>query len=333
MSLQLQKEIFTNGTLKIMVNVSGVGTDDTINIKNFKLEVYAFDKKFIFSEHLNIEDIRDLYNYLSQFSVITNTKTNTTEKFIEVTGDLIDIVKRIETVDTKFVKLILDKVDEEDKLKTILESLTNFEVENLQATIQQKTNKTAIAHLEELLQMEQDGNIVNAIQNINYLELYKAKQPEKIFQNWIENNLWVLGVEYSQKLSTRKIGLDTESDLMMETPDGFIDLIELKRPEYDLFKYDNSHNCYFPSTDLSKVIGQSLHYLHIMDVYKTTLENTKNIRIVRPRIKIIAGRSLTFKEEEFRTLRMLNSNLNHIEILTYDYLVSSGKKIIELYDE
>ena len=119
----------------------------------------------------------------------------------------------------------------------------------------------------------------------------------------------------------------------MESMDGFLDLIELKRPrlEYDIFKYDKSHLCYYPSADLSKVIGQCLFYLQKMDEYKLLLEKEFKVRLLRPRIKIILGRSNEFDDDQLEALRMLNSNLNHIQVISYDVLLSNGQQIISAY--
>ncbi|MBK8786099.1 MAG: DUF4263 domain-containing protein [Chitinophagaceae bacterium] len=90
-----------------------------------------------------------------------------------------------------------------------------------------------------------------------------------------------------------------------------------------------AYKSYYPSPDLSSAIGQCLYYLEKLDVYKLTLQDEYKVKILRPRIKIIIGSSKNFGEEEFKALMMLNSNLNHIQIISYDYLLSSGEKMIE----
>ena len=118
----------------------------------------------------------------------------------------------------------------------------------------------------------------------------------------------------------------------MESLDGFLDLIELKRPKYEIFQHDTSHHCYYPSSDLSKVIGQCLFYLQKLDDYKLNLEKEHKVKILYPRIKIIAGRTNKFNDEQFNALRMLNANLNHIQIISYNYLVGCGEKVIASYE-
>ncbi len=79
---------------------------------------------------------------------------------------------------------------------------------------------------------------------------------------------------------------------------------------------------------MSEVIGQCLFYLQKMDIYKAILEEEYKVKVLRPRIKIIAGRTKDFNDEQYKALRMLNCNLNHIQIISYDYLLSCGTKLI-----
>ncbi len=212
--------------------------------------------------------------------------------------------------------------------------MSEIELINLTAVHRQNKYHKELENLKLLLELEENEDIVQEIVRYDKLSSYAAGQPEKIFQNWIEKNLWIFGVEYVTKYDARKIAIFSEGDLLMESMDGFLDLIELKRPklEYDIFKYDTSHKSYYPSPDISKVIGQCLFYLQKMDEYKNNLEKEYKVKILRPRIKIIAGRTSKFVDEQFEALRMLNSNLNHVQIISYDYLLSCGKKIITNYE-
>ena len=204
---------------------------------------------------------------------------------------------------------------------------------NLVTTYRHNINQREIRNLEKLLSLEKIGNIIEEIKKDSSLQQYSAGQSEKIFQNWIEQNLWVFGVEYIKKYDARKIALFSEGDLLMESMDGFLDLIELKRPKYEIFQYDVGHKSYYSSLDLSKTIGQCLLYLQKMDEYKLLLEKEYKVKVLRPRIKIVAGRTDNFMNEQFEALRMLNSNLNHIQVISYDYLLSCGKKIIASYEK
>jgi len=334
MTIPFQKEIYSTDTLKLFINISGVNEQNITNTNDFSLSIFAFDTKnilHIFSETLTFDQSLELYDHLNSLSIFKDKSKKQTNGFIEVTPDLVEILSLIEKVDSSLVKKILDKADKDEKLELIVNALTDSEIEDLQASIKQTSNQKAINDLKKLLDLEENGDITDTIKLESSLSNYIAGQPEKIFQTWIEKNIWTLGAEYINKFPARKIGIDSEIDLIMVTTDGFIDLIELKRPKFKLFSYDPSHKSYYPTSELSKAIGQCLQYLKIIDDYKMQLERKHKFKLLKPRVKLIIGRTSKFTDEELEALRMLNSNLNHIQIISYDYLVYFGENIISYY--
>ncbi|MFH1012509.1 MAG: Shedu anti-phage system protein SduA domain-containing protein [Candidatus Peregrinibacteria bacterium] len=239
-------------------------------------------------------------------------------------------------IDNKNIKGILEQIlakGYSGDFWDLLSKSDPYLASNFATAHRHNINQKEIKNLEQLLVLERSRDIVETIREYDSLKQYIAGQPEKIFQNWIEKNLWIFGVEYVKKYDAKKIALFSEGDLLMESMDGFLDLIELKRPKYEIFQYDSSHKSYYSSPDLSKTIGQCLLYLQKMDEYKSILEKEYKVKILRPRIKIIAGRTNAFNDVQFEALRMLNANLNYIQIISYDYLLSCGRKIISLYEK
>jgi len=336
MSVQYQKEIFSNGHLKLLINFIGANSENVIRKKDLGLSFFALNTKTlepIFSAQLNFTQIKTLYNHLDSVSIIKDEDLSTTNEFIEVTSNIADILAIINNTNSESIKSVLNKINDEEKIALIIEALNEDEIQNLHASIRQTNHKKSLSNLLQLLNLEEENKITDNIKLYPNLEQYAAGQSEKIFQNWIEENIWTLGIDYIKKHPARQIGLSSESDLIMETTDGFIDLIELKRPKFELFDYDPSHKSYYPSRELSKVIGQCLQYLKILDDYKLILEKQYKFKILRPRIKIIIGRTNNFNNEKFEALRMLNSSLNHIQIISYDYLYQCGENIISYYSQ
>ena len=335
MSVQYQKEIFSSGTMSLYINFSGLTPENVTSKDDLSVTVFAIDKltyKHIFSETLNYDQAKAIYTHLNSFSIIKKDSQTHTSEFVEVTNDIKEILAIIKTVDSSLVKSILDKVNEDEKLALVLEALTESEIQNLHASIRQTNHQKSLANLRQLLDLEETTTITDSIKLYENLADYVAGQSEKIFQNWIEKNIWTLGIDYIQKHPARQIGINSESDLIMETTDGFIDLIELKRPKFELFDFDTSHKSFYPSKELSKVIGQCMQYLKVLEDYKLVLEKQHKFKLLRPRIKIIVGRSHKFTDEQFEALRMLNSSLNHIQIISYDYLCLCGDNIISYYN-
>lgn len=336
MSVQYQKEIFSSDQVKLFINFTGISSSNVTNKNDLSLSIFAYKRDtltHIFSETLSFDQIQELYNHLNSVSIIRNNGITHSKEFVEITDDVADILAIIKTVDSNLVKSILDKVNENEKLALVLEALNESEIQNLHASIRQTSNKKSLANLRQLLELEETTTITESVKLHDNLAEYVAGQSEKIFQNWIEKNIWTLGIDYIKKHPARQIGINSESDLIMETTDGFIDLIELKRPKFELFDYDTSHKSYYPSKELSKVIGQCMQYLKVLDDYKLILERQHKFKLLRPRIKIIVGRTDKFIDEQYEVLRMLNSTLNHIQVISYDYLCLCGENIISYYSK
>ena len=332
MSVPYHKELFNNGKIRLMANFANIKED--VADENMTLNFYAVNSEGIplFTESLNIEDIRSLYNHLGLISIIKDGNSKSA-KFIETSDEINLILEKLGSSDLETILQLLEKFESEEKIKGLLESLSDLEIVNLHGAFQHKLITTEIENLEKLIQLEMEGNITSEINNHEELLKYKAGQPEKIFQNWIELNLWIFGIDYIKKHDSRKIALFSEGDLLMESVDGYLDLIELKRPKHELFKFDDSHKCFYPHINLSQVIGQSLFYLQKLQDYKLNIEKEYEVKVIMPRVKIIIGRNINFKNEEKDSLRMLNSNLNSIQIITYDDLVQFGKLILASFEK
>ncbi len=283
MSVAYHKELFNNGKVKLMVNFGNIKGDEAD--ENMTLNFYAVDSGGIpiFTESLKIEDIRSLYNHLGLISIVKDGNSKSA-KFIETSDEINLILEKLGSSDLETILQLLEKFESEEKIKGLLESLSDLEIENLHGAFQHKLITTEIENLEKLIQLEIEGNITSEIINHEELIKYKAGQPEKIFQNWIESNLWVFGIDYIKKHDSRKIALFSEGDLLMESVDGYLDLIELKRPKHELFRFDDSHKCFYPHTSLSQVIGQSLFYLQKLQDYKLNIEKEYEVKVIMPRV-------------------------------------------------
>jgi len=82
---------------------------------------------------------------------------------------------------------------------------------------------------------------------------------EHDWQKWFEHNDWILGSEFVKILDEREIDTDNIADYLMQAYDGFLDIIEIKRPAKGLkFWADKkNHNNYIPSSELVKAITQA----------------------------------------------------------------------------
>ncbi|MEI7690005.1 MAG: Shedu anti-phage system protein SduA domain-containing protein [Candidatus Saccharibacteria bacterium] len=221
----------------------------------------------------------------------------------------INSVLNISEDERAFVQKVLTSFDTSEK-RGLLVQAKKEDVNNLYAAVKHAKNKKAAIELDRLL----------ADESLEY-EL----------QKWIKENTWVFGVEYLNFLDIKKIGIHSESDFIVESLDGYADLIELKKCEFGLFKHDTSHDSYYPTAELSKVIGQSIKYLKVMEDARLILKDEDNLDVLKPRIKIVIGKSSTMQPKEKEALRLLNDSLHNIEIMTYDELRLRAVRLNEHY--
>ena len=332
MSTPYHLEILRSKNKRLFINYSGI--KDDVTDENLKFNIYATNDIGIpiFTEQLSIDEVRVLYNHLNVISVIRD-RAEHSSKFIETTDEINLLIQKLEQADLETISLLLQKFKFDEKIKGLLSSLDKIEIENLHGAFHHKYMQEEIANFEKLIELEITSNITTEIDNYPELVKYKAGQPEKIFQNWIEGNLWIFGVEYVKHYDARKIALFSEGDLLMESVDGFLDLIELKRPKHSLLKYDDSHSCHYPHNDLSIVVGQSLFYLQKLSEYKLNIEKEYKTKVLMPRVKIIIGVSHEFDESQHHCLRMVNSGLSSIQIISYTDLVKYGHVLITAFEK
>lgn len=219
--------------------------------------------------------------------------------------------KSLSKEDKEFVQGVLTYFDTPEK-KALLVQAKSEDVNNLYASVKHAKNVKASQELDQLL---------------------SDASKELELQKWIQNNTWVFGVEYISFFETSKIGIHSDSDFIVESLDGYADLIELKKSEFKLFNYDTSHNNYYPTADLAQAIGQSIEYLKVMEDHRHILKDQDNILVLKPRIKIVIGRSSQMNDKEKEALRLLNDSLHNIEVMTYDEIKSRADKLNQHYSQ
>jgi len=194
----MHKEIFSDGTSKLFVGFNGLTENNKLTQSTLSLSIYVIDDsalKHIYSAKLNYKQTVKLFSHLKSVSIIADDSKTETGTFIEVSTDSAALLSAIEKVDATLVKGILEKAPQTEKLKLILQALSQGEIQDLEASIKQANHKRALAHLKLMLNLADPGDIVANIKKHPDLSPYAANQPEKIFQNWIEQNTWTLGID------------------------------------------------------------------------------------------------------------------------------------------
>ncbi len=170
---------------------------------------------------------------------------------------------------------------------------------------------------------------------IDFEAALEKDRKESYWQEWFENNDWILGNEFTQILDERDIDTKNIADYLVETFDGFVDIVEIKRPDGKLkFWNDNKdHNNLIPSQDLIKAITQTQNYIQSLEEEMNSVKMQKklgNASIVKPRATLIFGRSFDWRDKEYKAFRILNDGYKDLTILTYDQVLARAKKTLNL---
>jgi hypothetical protein len=155
---------------------------------------------------------------------------------------------------------------------------------------------------------------------------------EADWQAWFKSNSWVLGSQFVRVLDERAIDVQHISDFLMEAYDGFLDVVEIKRPTGNLPFWASAldHGNHVPSAELTKAITQATRYIYEVEREANSvkfLERVDGIKTVKPRCILVFGRSHTWNEEQKEAYRVLNASFHNLTILTYDHVLNRAARI------
>ena len=158
---------------------------------------------------------------------------------------------------------------------------------------------------------------------------------EQRWQQWFQENSWVLGSEFVRILDERRIDTKNISDFLVEAYDGFLDVVEIKRPGggMQFWAATLDHGNSVPSTELIKAITQASRYIHEIELEANSLkflENVSGVKTVKPRCVLLFGRSNNWTDEQAEAYRILNASFHNLTVLTYDHVLTRAERIIDM---
>ena len=203
--------------------------------------------------------------------------------------------------------------------------------------------KSLMESNEDIIKMLSDNDVfddiqtvINAVKKKKTLSEFEKEidndKNEAFWQEWFNRNKWILGSEYLKILDERKIDINHIADFLVQVFDGFVDIVEIKKPSLEFWakQKDNSHNNYVPSSDLIKAITQCQNYLYEIEQEANSVKYVEELKakIIKPRCLLIIGKSKEWDDEKRKAYRILNSSYTNLTILTYDHLLERAKNIM-----
>jgi hypothetical protein len=175
--------------------------------------------------------------------------------------------------------------------------------------------------------------------------LYKYKQylsdPTKnernFWQLFLKDNKWIFGISYVVLLDDSRIDLRNTADYLLESDDGFVDIVEIKHPQINFWQkkaggsYDKYRGFLQPSKELRGSITQAINYIFQVEKKFSDPDwcRTNKCEIpVKPRCLVVIGRSDKWSTEEKTAFRLLNDSLHGIEVITFDHLLNRAERLL-----
>ena len=155
------------------------------------------------------------------------------------------------------------------------------------------------------------------------------------WQRWFQSNSWVLGSQFVRILDERSIDTENISDFLMEAYDGFLDIVEIKRPNGGLQFWASSqdHSNYVPSSELIKAVTQASRYIYEVEREANSikfLEKVGGVKTVKPRCILIFGRSGNWNSAQIEAYRIMNASYHNLTILTYDHVLTRARRMVDV---
>jgi len=167
-------------------------------------------------------------------------------------------------------------------------------------------------------------------------------KSESWWQTFIRANILLIQQGYIKAIEKMNtvVGGTKYPDFSLVTHDSYLDILEIKRPNTELLKFDSSRGNYYWDAEVSRAIIQVENYIsaiteqasavrsYILDMYKIDL------KVVRPRGIILVGDAQLLSEQKQRDdLRLLSQGLKNITVVTYDELLTRLKNYIRVLKE
>lgn len=294
-TLQMKKRVCSEAMLMRIPHAHADVQDISLKIGRYNIP-YGLESKKPKSElTLNNEELNALIRYISE-----NYKPLTLGQ-----GEYINVSEESATLVENFKRLI---EGQSDTARMLIENGILSDNVFLAASVIKK--RDALIELQEKLQEE---------------------QPERYWQEWFTRNKWVLGSDFAQIIDERVIDTENIADYIMKSYDGFVDLVEIKKPNgLPFWASTKDHGNYVPSADLTKAITQCLNYIYAIELEANSTKFARRIgsRVIKPRCILIFGRSYDWNDEQREAYRILNAAYNQVSILTYDHISERAQNVL-----
>ncbi|MBD0845111.1 hypothetical protein PB70LOC_01970 [Pectobacterium versatile] len=320
MSIDHSFLIGSDGVNDLRLNISGLDSESR-DVSTLRFNMFAHCSHTgipRFTCQLEIGHIRELYQRLSQYSVIREIDSSSTGRFVEVSSNHDDIIRLLEHADNTSLILALQHV--------ISNRLTNDDINTILG------RKDALT---EYQQMYENPDRYNEID----------------WQRFFERNEWVFGygLRYrylsilQREAHISHTDLNGSNDVITDflmSDSRFTKIVELKTPQTNLFiNRQNRADSWRLSSELTDAVSQILAQKANWEIesqrdnYTASGERISEETYDAECILIIGSLNAisgTEREKKIKrkTFELYRRNLKNIDIICYDELLERARFIV-----
>jgi hypothetical protein len=304
----------TASILQIKDPVSGEVRHKQLHVNSFPFRVGSgidFSEK----QRLNrwsCEDgeIEQLCIFLQSFDKASTPGEHTVIKGRPVPGfeDVLAAIREKDIDSTQLVGLVAALADRVTDLRRLPELGENDNVRMAAAALRVAHRNHALNKLRKLIEDE---------------------ALEQDFQQLLEQNWWMLGGQYISMIPRRDWTVEDSLDILLAGADRYFEIVELKRSNAQLFIRD--HGNWIVSAEINKAVHQAAHYISEIEADRGNLIRKYKIDLYKLKAKVLIGSIADDEEDEAakrESLRMYNSHLHRIEVITYDELERIADNVV-----
>jgi hypothetical protein len=285
------------------------GTEDV----RLKVGRYKKPKDFEFDEEPEVlEPKSELTLDQEEFQALLEFLRENYEPFRKGVKAFIPLDRPFDSENAQQIRALFSLPDKREVVRFILEN--EVIPTDLAAGLRQAHRARAVREFEEMLSQD---------------------LREAPWQRWFQINSWVLGSQFVRILDERHIDTQHISDFLMEAYDGFLDVVEIKRPEGGsaFWAPTLDHGNFVPSSDLTKAVTQASRYIYEVEREANSvkfLERVGGVKTVKPRCILVFGRSNDWNDKQTEAYRILNASFHNLTVLTYDHVLARARRIAGL---
>ncbi|MFH1031584.1 MAG: Shedu anti-phage system protein SduA domain-containing protein [Chloroflexota bacterium] len=250
---------------------------------------------------------------------------NSVGQLEDISNIVNDLVEGVEA--QEIIKMSVEDYDrlhrnlrqEKSKIRKLLAEILNLKGINSIIAAERQTFKQRLSEMKANI-----GNYESVL--LGYKKLISNETTnETDVKDYLENNhaYWMFGLEYID--IKREVGVpfgkgkkDFFLDFMLQRHDGYLDFVECKGPNENLFD-KRTRKRTKPNEKLAEAIGQVFKYLYAID--KTWDEN-----VIKPKAYILIGKQ---EKDQPSERRIFSSYLSNTEIITYSELCERGRRLLK----